>query len=131
MYASNATLPPPASEPHSNHPLQQVGHSYGSFLGAALARLHPTSINALILTGYSTSINLATASVYSFRSSSLLNPARFPASQPLGYVSMSTMSSRELTFFSGGYDPAVVPVDFDLQDTITTGEAVARLMEVL
>ncbi|KAM7219391.1 Alpha/Beta hydrolase protein [Rhypophila decipiens] len=104
-----------------------VGHSYGSFIGAALARLHPSSLNALILTGYSTSINLNTANVLSFVSPATLfpqNPSRFPHSQPKGYQAISTLSARKEVYFSGSYDPAIPPLDFAyLTDTITTGES--------
>lgn len=93
-------------------------------IGTALAHLHPSSIDALILTGFSTSINSDVAStILSFTSASAFDPSRFPSYQPLGYVTISTLAARKTAFFAGDYDPRIPPVDFALSDTITTGEA--------
>lgn len=99
-----------------------VGHSYGSMIGVALARLHPGDADALVLTGWSTSLNTTALQDTAWASASLSEPSRF-AGLPLEYITTSSEAGRESGFFYPGfYDPAVPPVDFARRDTATPGE---------
>ncbi|KAK3330767.1 Alpha/Beta hydrolase protein [Apodospora peruviana] len=103
-----------------------VGHSYGSFVGTALAGLYPSDVDALVLTGWSTSISTTTGGAIPFRSAALLDPSRF-RSRALGYVTVTEESSRETAFFYGRYDRTVAQRDFELEDTTTDGESATIL----
>ncbi|KAK0628382.1 Alpha/Beta hydrolase protein [Bombardia bombarda] len=110
-----------------NNPLGQgfskivvVGHSYGSGTGALLAALHPTDIDALILTGYSSAINPGT---FTYLPASTVFPQRFSSLAP-GYLTWALASEHEAAFFAGAYDKAVALRDFQGTDTAALGELV-------
>ncbi|KXX82335.1 putative cardiolipin-specific deacylase, mitochondrial [Madurella mycetomatis] len=98
-----------------------VGHSYGSFLGAALGAQYPADADALVLTGYSSYLDFTDVIDADWVSATVLDPARF-ANLPLGYVTMANETQRATTFFVGDFDAAIPPVDFAYQDTLTVGE---------
>lgn len=99
-----------------------VGHSYGSMLGVQHARLHPADTDAMVLTGYSSTLSGAMASLQ-LGSASQRFPVRFgPISA--GYMVTVQQSQRETEFYAppGAYDPAIAAIDYAYQDTVTTGE---------
>jgi pimeloyl-ACP methyl ester carboxylesterase len=98
-----------------------VGHSYGSFIGSALAAQYPADADALILTAYSGHVNFAAMVDADWASAATLNPARF-GGLDLGYISLGSEKQRTAAFFDGGFDPAIPPVDYTYQDTLTPGE---------
>jgi pimeloyl-ACP methyl ester carboxylesterase len=98
-----------------------VGHSYGAFLGAALGAQYPADADALVLTGYSSYYDFSDMIAASWASAADHDPARF-AGLAKGYIVMTNESQRTETFYVGGYDAAIPPVDFDYEDTLTVGE---------
>ncbi|KAK3934677.1 Alpha/Beta hydrolase protein [Diplogelasinospora grovesii] len=98
-----------------------VGHSYGSFIGEALARVYPEDADALVLTGYSTSLNLGAGSALQVASAANLFPARY-GRLPLGYVTIAEETQREAVFYAGAYDKRIPQVDYLFEDTVTDGE---------
>ncbi|KAM7213396.1 Alpha/Beta hydrolase protein [Rhypophila decipiens] len=103
-----------------------VGHSFGSFIGGALARLHPSDVDALVLTAYSTSPNGETIASMKYTPAATLFPGRFPSEEVAkGYVTMASESQRESLLYSGAYDKRIPPVDFAYEDTVTVGEITA------
>ncbi|KAB5566210.1 Alpha/Beta hydrolase protein [Coniochaeta sp. 2T2.1] len=112
----------------SNNPLGRsfgkiayVGHSYGSFIGGAHARIYPDDIDALVLTGFSTAIVFDPVANLQLASAANLCPERFP-NTPLGYVTTAVESEREAAFYAGLYDHDIPQVDFAYKDTVTDGE---------
>ncbi|KAK4247667.1 putative cardiolipin-specific deacylase, mitochondrial [Corynascus novoguineensis] len=99
-----------------------VGHSYGSYLGAALAAQHPADADALVLTGYSGYLDFTDVIEADWVSAGVWRPDRFGADLPKGYVTMSNPAQRAAAFFAGGYDADIPPVDFEGEDTLTVGE---------
>lgn len=99
-----------------------TGHSFGSFLGAALAAQYPSDADALVLTGYNSYNDFTDVSQADWVSAADAYPARFGDGLPKGYVSMSNVAQRTAGFFAGAFDPAIPPVDFAGQDTLTDGE---------
>ncbi|KAK4041531.1 putative cardiolipin-specific deacylase, mitochondrial [Parachaetomium inaequale] len=99
-----------------------VGHSYGSFLGAALGAQYPTVADALVLTGYSSYLDFTDVINADWVSAAEHDPARFGAGLAKGYVTMSNPAQRAGAFFVGAFDAAIAPVDFAREDTLTVGE---------
>ncbi|KAB5582865.1 Alpha/beta hydrolase family-domain-containing protein [Coniochaeta sp. 2T2.1] len=99
----------------------KVGHSYGSFIGGAHARIYPSDIDALVLTGFSTAIDFDPVANLQLASAATLCPERFP-NTPLGYVTTAVESERESAFYAGLYDHHIPQVDFAYKDTVTDGE---------
>ncbi|KAH6855403.1 Alpha/Beta hydrolase protein [Chaetomium sp. MPI-CAGE-AT-0009] len=99
-----------------------VGHSYGAFLGAALGAQYPADANALVLAGYSSYYDFSDVISASWASAGDHDPARFGAGLAKGYVVMTDETQRTETFYVGGYDAAIPPVDFAYEDTLTVGE---------
>jgi pimeloyl-ACP methyl ester carboxylesterase len=113
----------------TNNPLHKifkkitfVGHSYGSVTGIAFVGANQDAVDALILTGYSTTpyapvLSALTADLASAR-------AAFPrfASLPPGYGALASEAVRESAFYSGDYDAAVARRDFAVADTVAAGE---------
>ncbi|KAH8805999.1 Alpha/Beta hydrolase protein [Xylogone sp. PMI_703] len=98
-----------------------VGHSYGSITGIAAARVFPNFADAMVLTGWSSSLPLPSPLL-----SIELQPAqsveqRF-AELPLGYLTASNETGSINTFFGGKFDQSVAEANFKLQDVMTTGE---------
>ncbi|KAM7186379.1 Alpha/Beta hydrolase protein [Rhypophila sp. PSN 637] len=103
-----------------------VGHSFGPFIGGALARLHPSDVDALVLTAYSTSPNGAAIASMKYTPATTLFLDRFPSEEVAkGYVTMASESQRESLLYSGAYDKRIPPVDFVYEDTVTVGEITA------
>ncbi|KAK3336280.1 Alpha/Beta hydrolase protein [Cercophora scortea] len=101
-----------------------VGHSYGSQIAPWLARNYPSDADALILTGYSNSPNVATIASLQYRPAVRVKPQQFPG-YPLGYVTQSNATQHTLNFYTGTYDPAIPLADLRFPDTVTDGEASA------
>ncbi|KAK3331195.1 Alpha/Beta hydrolase protein [Apodospora peruviana] len=99
-----------------------VGHSWGSYLSVGLAKQFPTSrlFDALVLTGFSTTISGNVLSAPELVPAALHNPARFPG-EAFGYTTMAHAADR-LTYYGGKYDPAIPAFDFLYEDTVTSGE---------
>lgn len=99
-----------------------VGHSYGSYLGAALATQYPADADALVLTGYSSYLDFDDVINAEWVSAADHDPSWFGADLAKGYVAMADAAQREAAFFAGGFDAAIPPVDFAYEDTLTVGE---------
>lgn len=100
-----------------------VGHSYGSTLGVALARQHPATVSAVVLTGFSSSVDYGLLASFPFAPAKEVHPSRFPAaSVPAGYLTFNSASKRESLFYYGAYDRAIPPHDFAHEDIATPGE---------
>lgn len=103
-----------------------VGHSFGLFIGGTLARLHPSDIDAYVLTAYSTTPNAAAVASMKYTPATAIFPDRFmPDVVAKGYVTMALASQRESALYSGAYDRRIPPVDFAYEDTVTVGEITA------
>jgi pimeloyl-ACP methyl ester carboxylesterase len=100
-----------------------VGHSYGSFLGSTLARQFPSDVDALVLTGFSTTRNFTDVLTVAWTAAAHHAPA--DGSLPLGYLTLEKEADRTSVFYAGEFDPALPPLDFVLEDTITDGEGAA------
>ncbi|KAK4234370.1 putative cardiolipin-specific deacylase, mitochondrial [Achaetomium macrosporum] len=99
-----------------------VGHSYGSYVGAALAAQHPADAEAAVLTGYSNYYNFTDVINAEWVPAAQHDPARLGANLPKGYVTMAREEDRTRALYAGAYDPAIPPVDFASEDTLTVGE---------
>ncbi|KAK3366354.1 hypothetical protein B0H63DRAFT_496774 [Podospora didyma] len=101
--------------------LVYVGHSYGSFLGLTLARQFPTDADALVLTGFSSTLDFS--GVVTAQWTSYIHHAPANGNVPLGYLTFAKESDRTNLFYAGNYDPAIPLADFKTEDTITVGES--------
>ncbi|KAK3379635.1 hypothetical protein B0T24DRAFT_695493 [Lasiosphaeria ovina] len=102
-----------------------VGHSLGSFLGAAIARTYPADADALVLTGYSTAFTTAAIAAQTYAPGALFSPSRFGSALPLGYVVTAVEAERSRNggaFYGGAFDTDVARADFARQDTAGAGE---------
>lgn len=98
-----------------------VGHSYGSALGNSLARQYPSDADALVLTGYTSSLNFTPLAVATWTPLSRHAPSSGNLS--LGYLTLANQTERTSGFYSGDFDPVIPPIDFQREDSITSGEA--------
>ncbi|QKX57690.1 uncharacterized protein TRUGW13939_04808 [Talaromyces rugulosus] len=98
-----------------------VSHSYARWLAMGLAYKYPSDINALVLTGFSASVDFSPFVNTTLESASLLEPLRY-GSLPLGYITTKEESQRKELFYAGNYSRAVVLWDYLWQDTWTIGE---------
>ncbi|KAK4140159.1 putative cardiolipin-specific deacylase, mitochondrial [Dichotomopilus funicola] len=99
-----------------------VGHSWGSYLGAAMATQYPNDADALVLTGYSNYFDFSDVINADWASAADFDPARFDPSLPKGYVTITKQPQRTASFFAGNFDPAIPDIDFEGEDTLTSGE---------
>ncbi|TVY83688.1 hypothetical protein LSUE1_G003808 [Lachnellula suecica] len=102
-----------------------AGHSYGSVVANVLVAEYPDNVNALILTGYSSTYNFV---IPGMDFSSIIAPAatedpgRFE-SLASEYLELTSQPGFDLMFyFPGGYDPQLEAQDFAQRGTFTTGE---------
>ncbi|KAK3363186.1 Alpha/Beta hydrolase protein [Lasiosphaeria hispida] len=102
-----------------------VGHSFGSMIGTSIALNHPGDATALVLTGYSTTIDFRVIQSIHLEPAAAHSPARFPGVAP-GYVVFASESERESAFYGGAYDPDVAQHDFAYEDVLTAGEFAAQ-----
>ncbi|KAK0726297.1 Alpha/Beta hydrolase protein [Apiosordaria backusii] len=98
-----------------------VGHSYGSFLGSTIARQFPADADVIVLTGFSTTENFTDVLTVSWTAAAHHAPAT--GNLPFGYLTLANEADRTSVFYAGDFDPALPPLDFWLEDTITDGEA--------
>lgn len=105
-----------------------VGHSYGSALTTSIAHMYPEDLDAVIVTGFSSS-NITGAT--QFASSLNLLPAaslpavsnRFPANLPDGYLLPSTQYGVQYSFFHyPDFEPSILSRAFNTIQTTTIGE---------
>jgi pimeloyl-ACP methyl ester carboxylesterase len=100
-----------------------VGHSYGSFIGWAVASDYPEDVDAVILSGVSHTFRLLAPATVALP---LWPAALDPAFQGQGYDAtyLTTVpGSREATFYAPGpVDPAVVALDERTKSTLTAAE---------
>ena len=95
-------------------------------MATQLARLYPKDVDAIIQTGWSTTLDTKPMQAFTLKSVSAIFPSRFPANIATGYVTTSSATQREQTFyFPGHYDPAIPVVDYASVDTVTVGEMAA------
>jgi hypothetical protein len=114
-----------ASLPRTFNTVIYGDHSYGSLLRNAFVAKYPTDVDALILTGYSSSFDLAIPGVALTAllvPAVLLEPTRFQC-YSLGYLEMSTRTGFDFLFFwPGGYDSKLEAQNFAQRGTFATGE---------
>ncbi|KAK4170482.1 Alpha/Beta hydrolase protein [Cladorrhinum sp. PSN259] len=109
-----------------------VGHSWGSMLGIAYARLYKGAspsesrfaFDALVGTGISSDIHSEVFAQFPTGIASRVDPVKF-ASLAAGYLTYTTEEAREASFYAGEYDPAIPKYDFAHKDTVTVGEFAA------
>lgn len=98
-----------------------VSHSYAGWLATGLVDSYPSDVDALVLTGFSASVNFTPFATTSLESASRLNPVRFSDLQ-LGYITPSKESQRTELFYAGAYVAAVAVWDYLWEDDWTIGE---------
>ena len=98
-----------------------ASHSYAGWLGTGLANAYPKDVDALVLKGFSASVNLKPFAATQLESASLLNPTRFPGLQ-LGYITVEQECQRTALFYAGAFSQAVAALDYAFEDTWTIGE---------
>ncbi|KAK0612425.1 Alpha/Beta hydrolase protein [Bombardia bombarda] len=113
---------------HAFSKVVYIGHSYGSFTGVNMARLHPSDLTALVLTGFSAAPDFSSAINADWVSAADFDPARFPG-QPKGYLTFSSPSAQT-QFYGGSYDPAMPGWEHTYEDTISAGEILAGTGDV-
>ena len=106
-----------------------TGHSFGSIITQAITAQYPSTLDAAILTGFSTNstgmppflqgLNLAIASQN--------NPYRF-ADLNNGYIVSSSAISNQIGFFRApNFDPAVLNLAEATKGTVTFGELLSTM----
>lgn len=98
-----------------------ASHSYAGWLGIGLANAYPKDVDALVLTGFSASVDFSPFASTQLESASLLNPIRFPGLQ-LGYITIAQESQHTALFYAGAFSQAVAALDYAFEDTWTIGE---------
>ena len=101
-----------------------VGHSFGSALTQALTAIHPTSLNAAVLTGFS--VNASGMAAFSLgqnaQIASLSVPQRF-ANFSNGYLTVSSGVGNQVAFLhSPGVAPDMQALADYVKNTVTFGE---------
>ena len=103
-----------------------IGFSSGAVSLVSLAEQYPADADALILHGFSW--NAATLYQGFFaglqEAAALVDPQRW-GYLPNTYTTQSILASREATVFYGNFDPAIVPLDFELRDCDTLGASIS------
>ncbi len=108
-----------AAVPAPQH-LIYIGHSYGSLLGPLVSP--GVAIDAMILTGYSDTINPDPTVPDSITPAVEVNPTRF-AHLPPGYLSIGSEEIHTSYFYNpGGYDPNLAHLDWVRADVNAIGE---------
>lgn len=102
-----------------------VGHSLGSCIGSILVQNHPSDVDALVLTGFSTTFleNMPTVLGLAFTPAALHDPERF-GDLPLPYLTRGSRAGQRHAFYglNGTFDPGVEGYDYDTASTITLSE---------
>lgn len=98
-----------------------ASHSYAGWLGIGLANAYPKDVDALVLTGFSASVDFSPFTSTQLDSASLLDPRRFPGLQ-LGYITIKQEVRRTALFYAGAFSHAVAARDYAFADTWTIGE---------
>ncbi|KAL8787189.1 MAG: hypothetical protein Q9195_007880 [Heterodermia aff. obscurata] len=102
-----------------------VGHSSGSLIGAALAQIHPSAVDAVILTGYpaAKSNNKGGVPSYHYLPAALSRPDQYPKNLNYGYLRMNSEKNRTSAFYyPGHYDPQIAHLDYETQGVQPIGE---------
>ncbi|GFF56978.1 hypothetical protein IFM46972_10654 [Aspergillus udagawae] len=96
-----------------------VGHSFGSVIGYNLVAIHPETVDALFLTGFSIP-DISTSDLVPV---SRLTLGRYSGLSD-GYLVSSSPAGRRASFFgsNGTFDPEIARMDFEMQDTVAAGE---------
>ncbi|KAJ4419613.1 hypothetical protein N0V85_000941 [Neurospora sp. IMI 360204] len=112
-----------------------VGHSLGSYLSVALARLYPLDASALVLTGYSSRQNTLNVRSAPWVTAPGAFPNRFLSNKyyhSLEYLTIATLEGREKGFYDNAtdaagtsYDPELARTDYEYSDASTLGEVPA------
>lgn len=104
-----------------------VGHSLGSGIGVVLSQNHPADIDALILTGWSTTFieNTPTVLGMMYTPAALVDPKRF-GDLGLTYLTRGSKPGARHGFYGldGSFDPEVETHDFETASTMTVAELV-------
>ncbi|KAK3367310.1 Alpha/Beta hydrolase protein [Lasiosphaeria ovina] len=108
---------------HGYSKVVYVGHSYGSFLGSAIAGRFPAAADAMVLTGFATTRNFSDVLTADWTAAA--NHAPADGGLPFGYITLGDEAGRTAVFYGGAFDADLPPLDFNIEDTITDGEAAA------
>ena len=103
-----------------------IGFSIGSVAGVSLTAQYPDAVDAVILHGYSWDVtNLYPGYLAGLQAP--VNTLEKPEWRNISslYQSQSTRQSRQAVVFYGDFDPAIVPVDFELRDMDALGLALS------
>lgn len=103
-----------------------IGFSIGSVAGVSLSAQYPHAADAMILHGFSWDVtNLYPGYLAGLQAP--VNTLERPEWKQYSsyYQSQSTPASRQAVVFFGDYDPAIVPVDFELRDMDALGLALS------
>lgn len=101
-----------------------AGHSFGSILTQAITAMYPQSLDAAILTGFSTNSTGMTSFTAgnNFAIASQDQPYRFSALST-GYLVASTAISNQVAFFRApNFDPNILSLADATKGTVTFGE---------
>lgn len=107
--------------------LVYVGHSYGSLLGNAMARLYPEDADAIILTGYSAKVPRFVPVIYNNLKPASQTSSRYGAFEA-GYLRATNLTGRIDAFYGppNTYDLSLAIHDFLTADTVTLGEVLTQ-----
>lgn len=111
------------------NPLQRIfdnivlmAHSYGSSVGVNLLRLHPTDVEAFVMTGWSTTLSAdATIALDYAPGSDVYSGSRLNGLAK-GYITPRTANARQGGFYAGDFDPSILEIDFNGGDTVGVAE---------
>ncbi|KAK3349192.1 Alpha/Beta hydrolase protein [Lasiosphaeria hispida] len=120
---TQSPLSPPSVLGRAYDKVVWVGHSYGSFLGSTIARQFPADADAMVLMGFSTTENFTDVLTAAWTAAAHHAPA--DGNLPTGYLTLASEAGRAAVFYAGEFDPALPPLDFAREDTITDGEGAA------
>ncbi|KAK4185692.1 Alpha/Beta hydrolase protein [Podospora australis] len=99
-----------------------VGHGLGAQIGIHFQRKYPEDCDAIVVTGYHDTGLRPAFEKWNFTPSALTGQDEYK-DRPLGYLKGTNSSGRESIMFAHNYDPRLPQLDFELQDTLTIGEA--------
>ncbi|KAH9215485.1 hypothetical protein DL95DRAFT_461122 [Leptodontidium sp. 2 PMI_412] len=129
LKARAGTLPGPAT-PRAFNKIVYVGHSLGSSLGNGLNVKYPEDSDATILTGFSNTLNgpfFSNSLAPTIVPAATVNPAEWGNLDP-NYLALNNSTIFQQSFYyPGGYDPALLTLDYSLSGTVTLGELTSAL----
>lgn len=99
------------------------GFSYGSLLGYAIGRLHPSDLDAMILTGFSGRLFMppSVLKMHFIPARHVTQKPQF-AQIPTGYLTAATEGTSTSSLYSGSWDAELAQLDWENRDVVTPGE---------